>query len=200
MVESSTLALMPIFGESVGVLVLLYGGGLFFALCAGGALFATRAFHGVRVAPRAALTALLSVGASFPVLFWAGGLLGLPLAIASEGHGHSSPVTIVLPMAPASALGARWVAAVLANLTGRVDRTLRRAMVAWAAAWPLVGVAGQQVVRRALSPGSFAWLLFYDLLSPGMVLAWQLPIGLACGVWFLRAGRALPCQSRCCSR
>jgi hypothetical protein len=182
--------LVPDFDPGI-LTVFIHGLGLFFALAAGGALFVTRHEHGVRVAPRAALTAVLSVGVSFPVLYWAGMLLACPFLRQTEAL-HQLPsqfswLPITGAMILSSALGARWVAATLTRLTGRDDRRLRAAMVAWGAAWPLLSLLAQQVARSAFTQGSLGWLLFYDLFTPGTLGLWQLPIGFASAAWFLRA-------------
>jgi hypothetical protein len=190
MTLSSTLTLLAVLDSAVSSVATAHGLGLCFALYAGGALFVTRHHHGVRVATAAAWTAILSVGVSFPVLFWGGSLLvALPFKLAGERIAESwFPVLITGSMILSSALGARWVAATLTKLTGRADRTLAPAMTAWGAAWPLVCLLAQRGARLVLRPGSFSWLLFYDMFSPGMVLIWQLPIGLAGAAWFLRCG------------
>jgi hypothetical protein len=198
MVLSSTTALLLVLAleasPGASSLALVHGLGLLFALYAGGALFVTRRAHGVRVAPRAAWTAVLSVGVSFPVLVWGGGLAAIPLLFVAKGitgrpwGGSSIPI---LGMATvASALGALWVAVTLKKLTGSAGPTLRRAMVAWGAAWPPICLFGQQAVNWALTPGSAAWRSSQQFNLPLLALAWQLPIGLASAAWFVRAGSA----------
>jgi hypothetical protein len=161
--------------------------GLLFALYAGGALFITRRWHRGAVRPRMALVVLLLIGLSFPALYWGGYLLVmlvLTLFPLSYPLDRQLPVMVCGAMVLTSALGARWVAAALAKLTGRTDRTLRRGMVLWGALWPFVGL-----IAPAARNGDTAWP-FFDF-SPGSVLAWQLPIGLASAAWFIRA------KSRC---
>ena len=148
--------------------------------------FITRRWHRVVVAPRTALVALLLVGLSFPALYW-GGYRLVVLVLMLEPL--RSPVDRQLPFLICgstllmSALGARWVAAALTKLTGRSDRTLRRGMVLWGALWPFVGLIAPAARYR-----DTAWP-FFDF-SPGSVLAWQLPIGLASAAWFIRAERS----------
>jgi hypothetical protein len=160
--------------------------GLFFALYAGGALFITTRWHRVVVAPRAAWIAMLLISLSFPALYW-GGYLLVVLVLVLEPLRY--PVDRQLPfmiygaMVLTSALGARWVAAALTKLTGRTDRPLRRGMVLWGALWPFVGL-----IARAARISDTIWPLFD--FSPGSVLAWQLPIGLAGAAWFIRAERS----------
>lgn len=161
--------------------------GLFFALDAAAALLVTRRAHGVRVAPRAALTAVLSVGVSFPLLFWAGMLLAYPFLWLTDKDRALAWLPMAGAMIASSALAARWVAATLARLTGHADRGLRGTMVAWGAAWPLVSLLAQKLARSAFTQGSPGWLLFYDLFTPGTLYLWQLPIGLASAAWFVRA-------------
>ena len=190
MTLSSTLALLAVLDVAVSSVAVAHGLGFCFALYAGGALFVTRRYHGVRVAALAAWTAILCVGVSFPVLFWGGSLLvALPFMFVGERLAEWwFPVLITGSMIVSSALGARWVAAALKKLTGRADATLAGAMTAWGAAWPLVCLLAQRAAQRGLRPGSFSWLLFYDMFSPGMVWMWQCPIGLAGAAWFLRCG------------
>ena len=189
MTLSSTLALLPVLDLAVSSVAFAHGLGLCFALYAGGALFVTRRHHGVSVASGAAWFAILSVGVSFPVLFWGGSLLvALPFMVRERIGEWLFPVLGTSAMIVSSALGARWVAAALRKLTGRADATLAWAMTAWGAAWPLICLLAERAARLILRPGSFGWLLVYDMFSPGMVLIWQLPIGLACAAWFLRCG------------
>ncbi|HEY7374129.1 MAG TPA: hypothetical protein VIF57_18350 [Polyangia bacterium] len=178
--------LVPDFAPGI-LTVFIHCLGLVFAVDAGAALLVTRRAHGVDVAPRAALTAIVSVGVSFPLLFWGGTLLAYPFLLLTEKVHELSWLPAVGAMILSSALGARWVAATLTRLTGRDDRQLRRGMVAWGAAWPLLSLLAQHAARAAFTRGSPGWLLFYDLFTPGTLLAWQLPIGLAAAAWFVRA-------------
>ncbi len=194
MTLSSTLALLPALDLAVSSVATAHGLGLCFALYAGGALFVTRRHHGVSVTSRAAWTEILLVGVSFPVLFWGGSLLAaLPFMLVRERIAERwFPVSITGSMILSSALGARWVAAALRKLTGRADATLAGAMTAWGAVWPLVCWVAQRAAHWGLRPGSFSWLLLYDMFGPGMVWLWQCPIGLACAAWFLRRGAGPP--------
>jgi hypothetical protein len=170
--------------------VLRNGIGLLFALHAGVALFVTRRWHRVAVPGRAALRALLSVGLSFPVLFWGGMVLAclvvraLPIRNARV-EDQISRVATYATMVTSSAAGAWWIARVLARLTGATNRLLCAAMVACGALWPFV----LPLVYDARNDGVWA-VWFRDPMGVGPLLAWQLAIGVAAAAWFVRAGDA----------
>lgn len=166
-----------------------HGLGLLFALYAAGALRLTRRWHDVSVAPGKIPGAIIRISLAFPALLW-GGILVVSLIIKEAAYPRIEAQFERLmygAMVVTSALGARSVAGVLASLTGRVDRPLRRAMVVWGACWPLV----HPLADRLQSGTGVSWLWF-DLFAPGKLLAWQLPIGLACATWFVRAGAGRP--------
>jgi len=166
-----------------------HGIGLVFAFYAASALRLTRRWHDASVASGKIPGAIIRISLTFPALYW-GGILVVSVIIKEAPYPRIEAQFEPLmygAMVGTSALGARSVAGVLANLTGRVDRPLRRAMVVWGACWPLV----HPLADRLQSGRGVSWLWF-DLFAPGKVLAWQLPIGLACAAWFVRAGAGRP--------
>lgn len=133
------------------------------------ALLATRRWHGVgeRVV---ALPSLVVVGISFPVLRRA----AIYLTAVLEKLLGATAAPMYAAMMITSAIGAGLVATGMYWATGRRDRSLRRAMMAWGACWPLLH----------LPPVGLG------ILDKASLLAWHLPIGLACAAWVLRSPQA----------
>ena len=150
--------------EAIDLVGLLFAGGVWLALVA------TRRWHGVRGERAMIFPAVFVVAISFPGLHY-----GTPYLVLGFTKLLGWPL-IVLAMYPsmmvASAIGARLVATGMSWATGRRDRVLLWTMVAWGAAWP--------PLHGPLKIG---------LLDQGSLLAWHLPIGLACAAWVLRGPR-----------
>jgi len=143
---------------------------LIFAVAVWLALLTTRYWHAVRVETEMVLPAILIVSVAFPALLWGGALSTVATASVLRGFPIDPRGWLVTPMmAVVSAIGERVVAAGMRWATARHDRALRRLMVAWGAAWALLHPA---VGMRPLELES--------------LLAWHLPIGLACAAWVLR--------------
>jgi hypothetical protein len=141
--------------------------GLLFAVAVWLALVATRRWHGVRGEPTMIFPAVFVVAISFPGL-----LHGTPYLMLGFKKLLGSMTAMSLSMMIASAIGARVVAAGMSWATGRRDRLLLWSMVTWGAGWwPLH-------LPLSMSP-----------LDRGSLLAWQLPVGLACAAWALRGPR-----------
>ena len=144
--------------------------GLLFAAGVYLALLATRCWHGVRERV-VAMPSVVVVAMSFPVLRrGAVYLTGVLAQVLGKG---SMPVPMYASMMITSAIGAGLVATGMSWATGRRDHQLRWTMVAWGASWPLLHL------RLGLAP-----------LDQASLLAWHLPIGLACAGWVLRSAPA----------
>ena len=140
--------------------------GLLFAAGVYLALLATNRWHGLRERV-VALPSVVVVAMSFPVL--RRGAVYLASVLAGVLGKGSMPVPMYASMMITSAIGAGLVATGMRWATGRRDHQLRRAMVAWGAFWPLLH----------LPPGIAP-------LDKASLLAWHLPVGLACAAWVLR--------------
>jgi hypothetical protein len=164
--------------------------GLQFVLALAPPLIVLDRWRGLNVPPSVAASVALLISLSLPALLFGAVLLGGFLFSALEAARVRIPVEIqnILLTMTASALGARLVAAALRKLTGRPERSLCWAMVVWGTCWPLLQVRLLQlwdvVAFRWLFPGGLGWR---NLVS---VQSWQIPIGLACVIWFLRAAPA----------
>jgi hypothetical protein len=144
--------------EAIDAVGLLFAAGVYLAL------LATRRWHGLRERV-VALPSLVVVGISFPILRRAAIYLAAALAKLDP---RSMLVPTYASMMITSAIGAGLVATGMYWATGRRDRQLRRTMVAWGAFWPLLHLLGIAALDQA------------------SLLAWHLPIGLACAAWVLR--------------
>ena len=140
--------------------------GLLFAAGVYLALLATRRWHGLRERV-VALPSIVVVGISFPVLRH--GALYLAIALMKVLDLRSTLVAMYASMMITSAIGAGLVAIGMYWATGRRDHQLRWMMVAWGALWPLLHLP------TGTAP-----------LDQASMLAWHLPIGLACAAWVLR--------------
>ena len=142
-----------------------------------------------------AITAAILISASFPVLFFGGmfgaGIINPTVQLVGMVLRIREPNSIIPAMMIASAAGARFVAAALRKMTGRSDPILRRAMWIWGACWPLLLYLYPPVGRHD-AERELTWLFArgHTWLGPFSILAWQVPISLACAIWFLRAAPA----------
>lgn len=161
--------------------------GLQFVLSVAPPLIVLDRWRGLKVSPAVAASVGLLISFSLPALLFGAVLVGGFLFSALEAARVRIPVEIQFPLLTmiASALGARFVAAALHKLTGRPERSLRWAMVVWGICWPLL----ESRVIQLRNIIAFRWLFPGDLGWQGLVsiLAWQIPIGLACVIWFVRA-------------
>jgi hypothetical protein len=160
--------------------------GLRFVIAVSLPLFVINRWRRLNVAPPVAAAAGLLISLSFPVLLWGGLCVAAPIAAVLRALDvYSVDACFVPAMMITSALGARFVAIALRKVTGRHDRTLRWAMVIWGGCWPLL-----QFLFPASARGRDAihWLFPKDhhWLGPVSILLWQIPIGVACAIWFLR--------------
>ena len=147
--------------DAVGV---LFGAGVYLAL------LATTRWHELRERV-VALPSVVVVAMSFPVL--RRGAIYVAAALAKVLDSRSMLVPMYASMMITSAIGAGLVATGMSWATGRRDHQLRWTMVAWGASWPLLHLP------LGLAP-----------LDQASLLAWHLPIGLACAGWVLRSAPA----------
>jgi hypothetical protein len=146
--------------EAIDAVGVLFAAGVYFAL------LATRRWHGARERV-VALPSVFVVGISFPVLLR--GAYYLAGALAKVLDSRSTLVPMYASMMITSAIGAGLVSTGMYWATGRRDRQLRLAMVAWGACWPLLHLP------LGIAP-----------LDQASLLAWHLPVGLACAAWVVR--------------
>ena len=141
--------------------------GLLFAAGVWSALLATRRCHGIRGERAMVFPAVFVVTFSFPLL-----LHGTPYVVGGlvKALGaRSMAAALYASMIVASVIGAWLVATGMYWATGRRDRLLPWTMAAWGAAWPLLHLP-----------------LRIGVLEQASLLAWHLPVGLACAAWVLR--------------
>jgi len=155
------------------------------------ALVLTRAWHGVRVARRTALQVAAYVGLALTLmLLVAGGLSAIP----GGSSGGAFAIYVGLSMA-VSVLGAYVVARATRLVTGRPKPLLSRSMLLWGACWVLIQqmlehlrlMADSEVLATGVIPGVARAA---HTFAPELVLAWQLPVGLAVAAWFVRTHSA----------
>ena len=151
------------------------------------ALVVTRAWHGVRVARRTAVQTAAYVGLGLTlILLVAAGLSAIPRGSSRGAFG----IYVGLSMA-VSVLGAHVVARGTLLVTGRPKPLLSRSMLLWGACWVLIQqmlehmrlLADSEVLATGVVPGVAR---VAHTFAPELVLAWQLPIGLAVATWFVR--------------
>jgi hypothetical protein len=153
------------------------------------ALVLTRRWHGFRAARPTAIEGAAAVGLGLTLIL----LLGAALSTLSVRHGSWVALLIYLAVsATASVSGAYLVSRATMFVTGRSEPLLSRSMFLWAAGW--VGI--QQMVERskiaaaaadAAATGAVPGAIkVAHSFAPELVLAWQLPLGLAVAVWFAR--------------
>jgi hypothetical protein len=155
------------------------------------ALVVTRAWHGVRVARRTALQTGAYVGLGLTlILLVSAGLSAIPRGSSRGGF----EIYVGLSMA-VSVLGAYVVSRATLRVTGRPKPLLSRSMVLWGACWVLI----QQMLEHlrlladsdALATGVVPVVArAAHTFAPELVLAWQLPLGLAVAAWFVRTHSA----------
>jgi hypothetical protein len=160
-------------------------------------LFAIDRWWRVGVELDVAASAATLISLSFPVLYYGTMLVAAIINPTFQLLGMIVGIKYSDPFWPAtmiaSAIGARFVAAALARMTKRQDKNLRRAMVLWAACWPLLQYVYPPRAKHFASDASLLEWLFpphRTWFGPFSILAWQIPIGLACVIWFLRAAPA----------
>jgi hypothetical protein len=155
------------------------------------ALVVTRAWHGVRVARRTALQAAAYAGLGLTlILLVAAGLSAIPGG-SSRG---AFWIYVGLSMA-VSVLGAYVVSRATLLVTGRPKPLLSRSMLLWGACWVLIQqmiehirlLADSEVLATGVVPGVAR---VAHTFAPELVLAWQLPIGIAIAAWFVRTHSA----------
>jgi len=151
------------------------------------ALVVTRAWHGVRVARRTAVQTAAYVGLGLTlILLVAAGLSAIPGGSFPGAFG----IYVGLSMA-VSVLGAYVVTRATLLATGRPKPLLSRSMLLWGACWVLIQqmlehirlLADSEVLATGVVPGVAR---VAHTLAPELVLAWQLPLGLAIAAWFAR--------------
>jgi hypothetical protein len=155
------------------------------------ALVVTRKWHGVRVARPTALRAAANAGLALTLLLLvAGGLSAIPGGSSRGAFG----IYVGLSMA-ISVLGAHVVTRATRLATGRPKPLLSRSMLLWGACWVLI----QQMLEHirlladaeALTAGVVPVVArAAHTFAPELVLAWQLPIGIAVAAWFVRTHSA----------
>jgi len=163
--------------------------GLVFVAWVSIALAVTSTWHRFRPERRTAIegAASLAVGLTI-ILVLAAALPGVNLRPES----WAASVVYVAVSATASVGGAYLVARATMFVTGRSEPLLSRSMFLWAAGW--VGIqqliehskvlaASADAATTSAVPGA---VKVAHAFAPELVLAWQLPLGLAVAVWFAR--------------
>ena len=163
--------------------------GLVFVAWVSIALALTRSWHGFRPERRTAIRGAAAVGLGQTLILLVAAVLSGINIRASSG---AASLVYVLVSATASVSGAYLVARAAMFVTGRSEPLLSRSMFLWAAGW--VGI--QQTIERSKVLAAAADAAATDALpgavkvahafAPELVLAWQLPLGLAVAVWFAR--------------
>ena len=148
------------------------------------ALVLTRAWHGVRPVRRTAVQAAAFVGLGLTMILVAAA--GLSAVRASGTHAVYLGLTVA-----ASALGAHIVARGTRQVTGRPKPLLTRSMFLWGVCWVGIQQVLEHLREAAAAPAVAAGVVpagarVAHIFSPELVLAWQLPLGLAVAAWFLR--------------
>jgi hypothetical protein len=155
------------------------------------ALVVTRAWHGVRVARRTGLQTAAYAGLGLTlILLVAAGLSAIPGGSSRGAFG----IYVGLSMS-VSVLGAYVVARATLLVTGRPKPLLSRSMLLWGACWVLIQqmlehmrlLADSEILATGVVPGVTR---VAHIFAPELVLAWQLPIGLAVATWFVRTHSA----------
>ena len=155
------------------------------------ALVVTRAWHGVRVARPTALQAAAYAGLGLTlILLVAAGLSAIPGGSSRGAFGIYVGLSVAV-----SVLGAYIVARGTLLVTGRPKPLLARSMVLWGACWVVIQQMLEhlrfQADSEALATGVIPGVArAAHTFAPELVLAWQLPLGLAVAAWFVRTHSA----------
>jgi hypothetical protein len=163
--------------------------GLVFVAWISIALALTRSWHGFRPERRTAIQGATAVGLGQTlILLLAAALSGINLRAGS----WVAFLVYLVVSATASVSGAYLVSRAAMFVTGRSEPLLSRSMFLWAAGW--VGI--QQTIEHskvlaAATDGAATGVVpgtvkIAHAFAPELVLAWQLPLGLAVAVWFAR--------------
>ena len=163
--------------------------GLVFVAWVSIALVVTRPWHGFRPDRRTAIQGATAVGLGQTlILLLAAALSGINIRAGS----WVASLVYVVVTTTASMSGAYLLARAAMFVTGRSEPLLSRSMFLWAAGW--VGI--QQVIEHsrilaaaadAAATGAVPGVAkVAHAFAPELVLAWQLPLGLAVAVWFAR--------------
>jgi hypothetical protein len=163
--------------------------GLVFVAWVSIALAVTRSWHGFRPERRTAIQGATAVALGQTlILLLAAALSGINIRAGS----WAAFLVYIVVSATASVSCAYLLARATMFVTGRSEPLLSRSMFLWAAGW--VGI--QQMIERskvlAAAADAAATGAVPDAVkiahafAPELVLAWQLPLGLAVAVWFAR--------------
>jgi hypothetical protein len=163
--------------------------GLVFVAWVSIALVVTRPWHGFRPVRRTAIQGATAVGLGLTlILVVAAALSGINLRAGS----WAAFLVYVVVSAAASVSCAYLVSRATMFVTGRSEPLLSRSMFLWAGGW--VGIqqtiehskvlaAAADAAATGAVPGA---VKIAHAFAPELVLAWQLPLGLAVAVWFAR--------------
>ena len=166
--------------------------GLVFSIWAAAAGVVARRWHTVRLSWPAALRGAAYVSVGQPLILLGAALCGAAVGRVTRSGSWIAFALAHLGTAAASALTAYVVARAARFMTGRRKPLLTQAMVIWGVAW--VGL--RQMIERSEAAGlTLAGLLpatfppnarLEDAFAIGPLLSWQVPIGMALAVWFVR--------------
>jgi hypothetical protein len=152
------------------------------------ALAVTRTWHRFRPERRTAVQGAVAVALGQTViLLLAAALTGVKLRLGL----WAAPIYLAVSEL-ASLSGAYLLSRATMFVTGRSEPLLSRMMFLWAAGLVAVQLLVEDARTDAAASGALlGGARMARALAPAMVLAWQLPLGLAVAVWFART-RSVP--------